>query len=98
MIYLDEINGEIAKLEDQPSTYITMEKLAWLYIVRDHITLSTSKPPDSPDTVPKTGASDFCAVCCGKPVPEVMQVMDELMETLIEIYPKLYNAVMDRLK
>ena len=101
MIFLDEISGEIAKLENQPATYVTMEKLAWLYIVRDHITLSQAKgfvSAANTETIPDVGTSDFLIACAGKPMPEVMLVMDELMETLNSIHPKLYTAVMDRLK
>ena len=100
MINLDEINGEIAKLEIQPATYVTMEKLAWLYIVRDHITLSTAKrsvSADNRDTVPEAGTSDFLMACAGKPVAEVMLVMDELMDTLKTLHPRLYDAVLAKL-
>ena len=100
MISLDEINSEIAKLEAQPSTYAIMERLAWLYIVRDHITLSAAKHTVSPanrDTVPEAGTSAFLLACAGKPVSEVMQLMDELMATLQTLHPRLYEAVLAQL-
>ena len=97
MVNLDEINGEIAKLENQPSTYITIERLAMLYIVRDHLTVSpVSVPAVSGLDIPH-GDSDFMCGCAGKTINQVMEIMDELMETLSIIQPRLYDAVMDRL-
>lgn len=36
MINIDEINKEIKKLEECPLTYSLCEKLASLYIIKDH--------------------------------------------------------------
>ena len=97
MINLDEINGEIAKLESQPTTYVTVERLAWLYVVRDHITLSAAKNIVSAtnyDTVPEIGTSDFLLACAGKPISDVMRTIDELMTTIRTIHPQLYDAVL----
>ena len=89
MINLDEINNEIEKLESQPASYASIERLSWFYTVRDHI---TSQPKgEIPD-----GESDFRKCCSGKAICEVMDVMDELMDTLLIIQPRLYNAVMNR--
>ena len=94
MINLDEINAEIAKLEDSPLSYSTVERLAWLFIVRDHI---TSAPAVSvAGEIPK-GDSEFMRACSGKSVCQVMGIADELMEALMVMQPRLYNAVMDKL-
>ena len=97
MINLDEINGEIAKLESQPSTYITIERLAWLYIVRDHLTVSPVSVPAVAGLEIPQGDSEFMCNCAGKTINQVMQIIDELMTTLSIIQPRLYSAVMDRL-
>ena len=91
MISLDEINSEIAKLEDQPATYQVIERLAFLYIVRDHL------DPQKPSGIVQGGGSDFMAVCCGKPTADVMAVFDELMSTLQIIQPRAYEAVLKKL-
>ena len=90
MINVDEISEEIAKLESQPASYAVIEKLSWLYTVRDHL-----KPTPSGE-IPH-GDSDFLKCCAGKTVCEVMDVTDELMSALMVIQPRLYNAVMDKL-
>ena len=97
MINLDEINGEIAKLESQPSTYITIERLAWLYVVRDHLTVSPVTVPAVTGIEIPQGESEYMCACAGKTINQVMEIMDELMQTLLIIQPRLYNAVMNRL-
>ena len=88
---IDEINSEIAKLESQPASYQNIERLAWLYIVRDH--LSNTRPVGE---VPQGESEYFCA-CAGKSVSEVMGVMDELMDVLMIMHPRLYSAVLTKL-
>ena len=90
MISLDEINGEITKLENQQASYAVIEKLSWLYTVRDHL------QPVPAGEIPH-GDSDFMKCCAGKSVCEVMGVTDELMSVLMVVQPRLYNAVMDKL-
>ena len=93
MISIDEINGEIARLESQPTTMVTIEKLASLYVVRDHLTISS---PVTGSEIPE-GESEYYCACAGKTVCEVMSVMDELMSALMVIQPRLYSAVIQQL-
>lgn len=88
MIDIEEINGEIAKLEEMPLSYQTIERLSWLYVVRDHATRPVIKC---------YGDSDCMRACAGKPMDQVMLVVDELMDTIKVIQPRLYDAVMVRL-
>ena len=50
IISIDEVNKTIIELEQHDTTYATCEKLAWLYIVKDHIDAThvstTSAPRD----------------------------------------------------
>lgn len=95
MINIDEINGEIAKLENQPTTMSIVERLSWLYVVRDHLTISPSSPVTGSE-IPD-GDSEFYSCCAGKTVCEVMEVMDDLMSALLIIQPRLYSAVLSKL-
>ena len=93
MIELDEINSEIEKLESQPTSYTVIQRLSWLYTVRDHIKPSASIAGSMPD-----GESEFLSACrCGS-VAVVMGIMDELMDALNVLQPRLYDAVMRKLK
>ena len=99
MVIIDEINGEIAKLEAQTQTYQTIERLAALYIVRDHNTIPTDRiTPAETGPVQVEASSPFLSLCQGEPVCDVLAVMDELMSTLQVIVPKLYDGVMNRLR
>lgn len=89
---IDEINSEIAKLEGLPASYQTIERLAWLYIVRDHLTT----PPVTGADIPQ-GESEYYCACAGKSVSEVMAVMNELMDALAILQPRLYAAVITKL-
>ena len=99
MIIIDEINGEIAKLETQTQTWQTIERLAWLYTVRDHNTIPTSQlTPSEPGIIQVDSTSPFLSKCAGNPTCEIMAIMDELMTTLQVLMPKLYDSVMRRLQ
>ena len=89
MIDLNELNGEIEKLKNSPMSYGTIQKLAWLYTVRDH-QFGHSK-------VECYGDSPCMRACAGKPIDQVMPIIDELMGTLQIIQPRLYDAVLERL-
>ena len=100
MISIEQINGEIAVLEEQIPTHVTMQKLASLYIVRDHMGIA---PADSAvpavsvvqmETMPEYGMSEFLQAVAGKSVRDVMLKMDELMSTLMVVNPRLYESVM----
>lgn len=95
MISLEIIDGEIASLHDKEPTYVVVEKLAALYTVRDHIIMEEKKEIVS---LPESMNSEFIAAVRKKPTLEpVFVVLDELMETLKILEPKLYNGVMARL-
>ena len=97
MISLEQLDGEIAALEEKDPTYVTMEKLAALYTVRDHMVLEKNNPVTvTLDTVPSFGESDFARLVAGKEIQTVLSTIDELMTTLQVVQPRLYNSVMDK--
>ena len=97
MINLDMINGEITELEAKTPTYATVERLAWLYIVRDHSTIGAA-PERAENVIFYDGESDFAKAVNGRKTADIMRVLDELMSTLMAMQPRLYNMVMDMLK
>lgn len=94
MIDLDEINKTILQLESRDTTFAACEKLADLYIVRDHIIGQQQKQP-----VPLSifGDSEFLKAVNGKNSVAVWEVMDELMESLKMVSPKVYVSVLRKL-
>lgn len=99
MISLEQLDGEIAALEEKDPTHVIMQKLAALYTVRDHMVLERNNNPVTVtlETVPSFADSDFAKLVSGKDVKQVMGVIDELMTTLSVLNPRLYNSVMGEL-
>ena len=83
MISPETLETEIKILEDKEPNYAVMQQLASLYIVKDHMPL----PVES---------SDFMALAY-RDINKTMAVMEELMETLQMINPRLYEGVLSQL-
>ena len=81
----------------------TCLKLASFYIIRDHLypepkeDFSFAPPAVSESYVDYKGKSEFMQVVEGRPASEVWAIIDELMDTLAIIYPRLYEGVMRKL-
>lgn len=104
MITVEQINGEIAALSEERPTYVIMEKLAALYTVRDHIIIGTETNAQSvtiSENIPHISDSEFAESIDGMTQEKVWPIVDELMETLKAMQPRLYRGVMlkiDQLK
>lgn len=91
MISLEQLNAEIAVLENETPSFSVMQKLSDLYTVRDHMGVECTGLPD-------TGSgSEFAETATGCDVKYFMAVMDELMQTLGLINRRLYDCVMQKL-
>lgn len=96
MINRDKLDKEILELETRhDTTYATCERLAWLYIVRDHITGQQAAQP-TPLAVDPSSA--FLQVVDGKDSVAVFAVMDDLMDTLSVVAPRVHASVMAKLR
>lgn len=98
MISIEQLNGEISILEDETPTHATMEKLANLYIVRDHMQIGKTKPDQQEELYTVYGDTEFLKLIAGKNLRNVILKMDELMTTLYVLNPKLYQNVMDEIR
>ena len=95
MIDLETIDREIDKIErTRDTTYATCERLAWLYVCRDHL---VPRDGNEQGVMPKMRGSEFLELCSGRSVKGVMAIMDEYMQTLAITYPTTYRAVMDKI-
>lgn len=94
MISLDTIEREILELEmRRDTTYAVCERLAWLYIVRDHLTDRTDA-----QTTAKVGGTDFLDTCSEVPYVALMGVLDEHMTALSVVQPREYESIMTKLR
>ena len=93
MISIDELNKTILDLEtNRDTTYATCERLAWLYIVRDHLAQKKSKEP-----LTLAGESEFLTAVNGKCGDAVWSIMNELMDTVNVLHPRIYESVIKKL-
>ena len=102
MVDLDIINGTIAEWESKDLTFLVVERLAWLYIVRDNALMrvkeDTGEEPVLMPAVAISTGSEFMEACSKADVTQVWNVLDELMDTLKMLNPRLYNATLDKLQ
>ena len=94
MLSIEEVERTIFELEKRDTTYATCERLAWLYIVHDHLTQRIVQ--DKARAADMEG-SPFLAACSGADIAEILRVMDEHMEAVRVIYPKEYEAVIKKI-
>ncbi len=102
------IEKEIAELEARQIDYGTAEKLAWLYIVRDHIKqpknyqAAMEEPVEKSEmreiVVSSSEDSEFMRVIEGKDLDCVLAIINETMDTLQTTLPRIYNGMMAKLR
>lgn len=54
--------------------------------------------PESEPMIMNDSDSEFARMIDGRPQAEIWPLMDEMMDTIHAIHPRLYNAVMERLR
>ena len=100
MLNMNKIEEEILDLEKKDTTYAVCERLAWLYIVRDH-----NKPTALADTatvaasapIAVDGDSEFMKAINGKDFCDVWCVIDELVKSVETTQPRLYETFMRKI-
>lgn len=95
MISKEEIDRTILELEQKDTTFATCERLAWLYIVRDHITGQQTAQPAPLSVNPD---SEFLQAVDSKDSVMVFGVIDDLMDTLQATAPRVYYSVIQKIK
>lgn len=95
MLSIDEVERTIIDLEKRDTTFATCERLAWLYIVRDHMRQDIAQEKA---LAAELDGSPFLAACSGAVIEEILRVMNDHMEAVRLIYPKEYEAVVKRIE
>ena len=111
MIDLREIDETIDELKRHGNTIQAAERLAMLYIAReymikehsaqtmqDYAQAATPAPMDVTPAIASTRrTSEFLTACDGAPVEGILDVLDEHMEAIRVLYPKEYDAIVERI-
>ena len=95
MLSIEEVERTILELEKRDTTYATCERLAWLYIVHDHL---TQRIVQEKSRAAEMEGSPFLAACSGAEISEILRVLNDHMEAVLVIYPKEYSAVVEKIK
>lgn len=104
MIDMDEIERAISMWENADTTYSSCAKLADLYAVRDHLInnqspydMASSYSAKPSEALGDYGDSDFLQAVSGKDGASVWAIMDDLMDTLQVVNPKVYTSIMRKI-
>lgn len=96
-----DVENTIYDLENGVTNFDTCNKLASLYIIRDHAQGSNSTPAtvvtEPSKLISLDSETDFAHAVNSMDSNDVMKIMDELMTTLQVVNPRLYNGVMNKL-
>lgn len=98
-----ELIDGINELLDGKKSVQNCEKLAAIYTVLDHLYPEERIPQGysgddrGAESIPRYGESEFLGAISGKNPREMWLLMDELMETLAVINPRLYDGVMRKI-
>jgi hypothetical protein len=101
MITEREILDAIDDLLREPVSITDCGKIASLMVVHDHLFDKSQQPRerDVPAAIIVTDEnSDFLRAVNGRRTADVMAVMDELMEAVKVLQPRIYDEVMDRVR
>lgn len=109
MITLRDIEEAIAECQGQRNPNAnTCVKLAAYYTIRRELfgeekdaeqpSYSYAPAPDPDPVVVNDGDDDFSRMVDGRDQAEIWPILNEAMDTLQIVMPKLYTAVMDRLR
>lgn len=96
---ISEIEEEILKLEKADTNWQNVQRLAWLYTVRDH--LSSDKMPIVANKVMQVMpnySGEFGQAVSGTNIDSVMSVLSEHMEVIKILFPKEYQEVINKIK
>lgn len=95
---LGMIEREIRELEGSETCYKACERLAWLYICRDHLKhVPIAERVPETATAPVEGSEFVMAASVADP-EGLMRVLDEHMEALKVVQEKEYESVMRKIR
>lgn len=99
MIEQNDLIEAIEECERGPCSFQNCGRLANLYIVYDHLFSEAQPRPKTfaESTIGYEGESDFSNAIKGKKALEMWSIMDELMQTIQTIQPRLYDGVMRKI-
>jgi hypothetical protein len=97
MVSIETIEEEILNLEKRDTSYAVCERLAWLYIVRDHLKSNMQPMAMSTQKTDALTGSDFLEAASSVDYAALMGILDKHMECIKAVCPKEYGVVMSQI-
>lgn len=102
MFSKSELLDAIDELEMSPATYQNAEKLATFYVLYEHLYVK-KEPVSRVESVNEViigdyGDSEFLQTVMGMKSENVWMIIDELMDAVKTLQPRLYQATIAKLK
>lgn len=99
MITKQDLEEAIAECQGQRNPNAsTCLKLAAFYTIRKELFGNPEPMYSYAPAPPVYGDSDFLQEAEGKPVEAVMKIMDELMDSMQVLQPRIYESVMRKIR
>lgn len=101
-----EIDIEIARLEYGESSYPAYSKLAALYTIRNQMDHQNAPAPSTalysaapaPEVFPAYGDSEFYQAASGKDLHAVLDILDDLLDTLSVTAPRVHKNILRKIR
>ena len=102
MITEKELTDAIRECESEPITPNKVSKLADFYIIYEHlfgqpVDTAYSYAPQAEKIIYTDGGNEFLQAVNGKDTEKVVAIIDELMEAVKILQPRMYDGVICRL-
>ena len=103
MITEKEIAEAIRECEKEPITASKVGKLADLYIIQDHLfgydnDYSYAPQRTVENVIEINGNTDFLKLVNGKNAEKVWAIIDEVIEVVQTLHPKMYQSILDKIR
>lgn len=98
MLTPDVIEKEIADVIERGSSRSDVSLLADLYICRDAMREGGVPAPRTTEIVKTESRSEFAECINGRCFSDILPLLEELLETIRALQPRLYDGFMSRLR
>lgn len=97
MISQRELDNAIREFENAPQNYENCKKLATFYTIFDHLYSEPQVEKKQQEIIGHYGDSEFLNIIGNRKAEDVWAILDELMETLKVVNPRLYDSVIRKM-
>lgn len=98
MVTEQELLAAISECENAPSSYQNCVKLSVFYSLYDKLFADKSENQVKAVNIEPVSESEFMQVIAGKDWSSLLIILDELMDSIKVLQPRLYDAVMRKLR